>query len=88
MDMKIAGAPKEFRIGRLRAPITLTGPIAHPNVGIEAGPALAQGGIAGLLGALFPPAAILPFIDPGMAKDANCSAATPAHVVKETARKG
>jgi hypothetical protein len=87
MDMKIAGAPKEFRIGRLRAPITLTGPIAHPNIGIEAGPALAQGGIAGLLGVLFPPAAILPFIDPGMAKDANCSAATPAHVVKETARK-
>jgi uncharacterized protein involved in outer membrane biogenesis len=87
MNMKIVGAPKEFRIGRIRAPIKLDGPIAHPDIGIEAGPALTQGGIATLLGVLFPPAAILPFIDPGMAKDANCSDATPAHVIKATARK-
>ena len=46
----------------------------NPHVGIEAGPAIAQGGIAALLGILFPPAAILPFIDPGMAKNADCGA--------------
>jgi len=32
-----------------------------------------QGVAAVLLGFLFPPAAILPFVDPGLAKNANCS---------------
>ena len=35
-------------------------------------PALAQGGIALALGVVNPLAAILAFIDPGLAKDANC----------------
>ena len=41
-------------------------------LGVKAGPALAQGGIAAALGFLNPLAAILAFIDPGLAKDANC----------------
>jgi uncharacterized protein involved in outer membrane biogenesis len=74
MQMTVVGKPKELRIGRLHAPITITGPLAKPNIGINATPALVQGGIAVVLGFLFPPAAILPFVDPGLAKDANCSA--------------
>jgi uncharacterized protein involved in outer membrane biogenesis len=70
--LTIAGKPKEFRIGRLHAPITFNGPLAHPAIGLKAGPLVAQGGIAVLLGLVFPPAAILPFVDPGLAKDANC----------------
>ena len=73
LDLTVVGKPKEFRIGRIRAPIRITGPLANPHIGIEAGPALAQGGIALALGFLFPPAAILPFVDPGLAKDANCA---------------
>jgi uncharacterized protein involved in outer membrane biogenesis len=73
MQMTVVGKPKEFRIGRLHAPITISGPLAKPNIGINATPAVVQGGIAVLLGFLFPPAAILPFVDPGLAKDANCS---------------
>ncbi|MEI9992092.1 MAG: AsmA family protein [Rhizomicrobium sp.] len=73
LDMTLAGKPKEFRIGRLRAPIRIDGPLAHPHAGIEAGPLALQGGIAIALGILFPPAAILPFVDPGLAKDANCA---------------
>ncbi len=73
LDMTIAGKPKEFRIGRLRTPITVHGSLAHPAIGIQAGPLVAQGGLAVVLGVLFPPAAILPFVDPGLEKDANCA---------------
>jgi AsmA family protein len=58
---------------RLRAPITMRGQWQHPSFGVEAGPALAQGGIAAALGVINPFAAILAFIDPGLAKDANCA---------------
>jgi uncharacterized protein involved in outer membrane biogenesis len=73
LDLTVVGKPKEFRIGRLHAPITVTGAWAHPDTGIKPGGIIAQGGAAVLLGLLFPPAAILPFVDPGLAKDANCS---------------
>ena len=72
LSMQIQGKPKNFQIVRLKAPITVTGPWAHPAIGIKPGPALAQGGMAAVLGFLNPLAAIIPFLDPGLAKDANC----------------
>jgi uncharacterized protein involved in outer membrane biogenesis len=72
LDLKLQGKPKHFQLMRVRAPITLKGPWAHPALGVEAGPAVAQGGIAAALGVVNPFAAILAFIDPGLAKDANC----------------
>jgi hypothetical protein len=39
---------------------------------VEAGQALAQGGLGAALGLLSPLASVLAFIDPGLAKDANC----------------
>lgn len=82
MDFEVTGKPKEFRIGRIRAPITISGPIDNPHVGIKAGAALGQGGVATALGLLNPFAALLAFVDPGLAKDANCAALT------QTAAKG
>jgi uncharacterized protein involved in outer membrane biogenesis len=76
LDMSIKGSPKAFRIGRIRAPITISGTIDHPSVGLKAGAALGQGGIAAALGFLNPFAAVLAFVDPGLAKDANCAALT------------
>ena len=73
LNFRVIGKPKEFRIGRVRAPILITGSLAHPVIGVRAQDALLQGGIAAALGFLFPPAAILPFVDPGLAKDANCA---------------
>ena len=70
--LQLKGAPKHFQFLRIRAPITVTGSLAHPAVGVNPGPAIAQAGIAVALGVLVPPAAILAFIDPGLAKDANC----------------
>jgi AsmA family protein len=72
LDMKLQGHPKHFQLMRLRAGIAMKGPWAHPALGVDAGQALAQGGIALALGAVNPFAAILAFIDPGLAKDANC----------------
>jgi uncharacterized protein involved in outer membrane biogenesis len=75
LQFAITGHPKKPQLVRLRAPITVSGPLAHPSVGVEAGPALAQGGLAvGLAALLSPLAGILPFIDPGLSKDANCGA--------------
>lgn len=72
LSLQLQGKPKNFQLVRLRAPITLTGPWAHPAVGIKAGEAIAQGGIAAALGFLSPLASIFAFVDPGLAKDANC----------------
>lgn len=75
MNMTVQGAPKSIRLVRLRAPITVTGSLAKPSVGIKSGGVIAQAGAAvGLSVLLTPLAAILPFIDPGLAKDADCGA--------------
>jgi uncharacterized protein involved in outer membrane biogenesis len=73
LDMRMQGKPKNFQLMRLRAPITVKGSLAHPALGVEAGAAVAQGGIGAALGLLNPLAAIFAFIDPGLAKDANCA---------------
>jgi uncharacterized protein involved in outer membrane biogenesis len=75
LDLKMQGHPKKFQIMRLRVPIVADGTLLHPHMGVQAGGAIAQGGAAVALGAFLSPiAAILPFIDPGLAKDANCQA--------------
>lgn len=73
MDFRIVGRPKQFRLVRARIPITVRGPILSPKVGLETGQVVAQGGLAVLLAAASPLAAILPFVDPGLAKDAACA---------------
>ncbi|MCR5880892.1 AsmA family protein [Phenylobacterium sp. J367] len=75
MDFRLQGQPKEFRLLRVMLPVTAKGPIRQPSLGVEPGKAIAQGGVAVALGSLLSPlAAILPFVDPGLAKDANCQA--------------
>lgn len=72
LDMQLQGKPKNFQLMRLRAPITIKGSLAHPSLGVKAGGIVAQGGIAAALGFINPLASIFAFIDPGLAKDANC----------------
>lgn len=74
LNLSLTGEPKKLRIGRVMAPITLTGQIRSPKVGVKAGKAAAQAGIAVALGvALGPLGAVLPFIDPGLTKNADCA---------------
>lgn len=73
LDMSLVGHPKKMRLVRVRSPIRVTGSLLKPRVGIEPGKALLQAGTGTVLGTLLTPvAAILAFVDPGRAKDANC----------------
>lgn len=75
LDFRIKGKPKKPQLVRVILPVTVKGPIRAPEIGVEPGKAIAQGGVAAALGAVLSPlAAILPFVDPGLAKDANCQA--------------
>lgn len=74
MDFRFRGHDKKFRLVRVTLPITVKGPLTAPKVGVEPGSALAQGGLSVALGAVLTPlAAILPFVDPGLAKNADCA---------------
>jgi uncharacterized protein involved in outer membrane biogenesis len=75
MNLKVQGHTKKPRLVRVIAPFDVTGSLNRPRMKIEAGPAIAQGAAAVGLGALLSPlAAILPFVAPGGAHDANCAA--------------
>ena len=84
LDLRLQGHPKKFQLVRLRVPVEIEGPIRSPSINLEKGPAIAQGGVAAALASFLSPlAAILPFVDPGLAKDANCGA-----LVAEAAQHG
>jgi AsmA family protein len=75
LDLSLRGQPKEARMLRLRTPITLRGSLLEPKFGVQPGKLAAQTGGAVALGALLTPvAAVLAFVDGGLAKDANCAA--------------
>jgi uncharacterized protein involved in outer membrane biogenesis len=75
IDLSLRGRPKEARMLRLRTPITLRGSLLQPKIGVQPGKLAAQTGAAVALGALLTPvAAVLAFVDGGLAKDANCAA--------------
>lgn len=75
LDLSLQGDPKHLRVLRLRAPISITGTLANPTIGIRPEKLAVQVGAAVALGALLTPiGAVLAFVDPGLAKDENCVA--------------
>lgn len=75
LDLNIKGEPKKLRLTRLRTPIQIRGHLADPSFGVNPGSVAKQGAIAAALGVLATPfAAILAFVDPGLAKNQNCAA--------------
>jgi len=75
IDLRVSGKSKKFRLVHIGAPITLKGRFESPRIGIDLAPVAGQVTVGALLGvAVSPFAAILPFIDLGLAKDANCGA--------------
>ncbi|HYC97281.1 AsmA family protein [Brevundimonas sp.] len=75
MNLRIDGETKEARLIRLWAPILVRGPLTSPKVDVDSGAVAAQVGIGAILGALVNPfAALVAFVDPGLAEDANCGA--------------
>lgn len=75
LDLVLRGHPKGIRLIRLRTPVLVRGTLAHPSVGIQVGHAAAETAKAVAPGiALTPLASVLAFVDPGLAKDADCAA--------------
>jgi AsmA family protein len=73
LDLDIQGQPKKLRLVRLRAPVEIRGELLRPSFRLETGHVLKQGAVAVALGTLLTPlAAMLAFVDPGLAKDQNC----------------
>jgi uncharacterized protein involved in outer membrane biogenesis len=74
-DLAFKGKPKKLRAVRVNAPITVKGTLSKPSFGVDAGAAITQAGVGVALATVLTPlAAILPFVDAGLAKDANCTA--------------
>jgi hypothetical protein len=75
LNLEIKGEPKKIRFTRLRTPIEVKGHLMNPKVGLDVGSTVKQGAIAAALGTLVTPlAAVIAFVDPGLAKDQNCAA--------------
>ena len=75
LALTIQGKPKDLRLLRLMVPITIGGHLKDPSIGLNPVPLGAQAGVATALGVVLTPlAAVLPFIDVGLAEDANCAA--------------
>lgn len=75
ISAKLDAKPKDTSFASLRVPIVISGRLKEPDVGLDAEKTLTRGTAAVALGALLTPfAAILPFIEGGDAKDANCHA--------------
>ncbi len=75
VDLRLNGKPKKFRLLRIAAPITVKGWLLAPKFGVDIGKAAPQLVAGALLGALVAPlAVILPFVNPGLAKNADCAA--------------
>ncbi|WP_305758500.1 AsmA family protein [Brevundimonas sp.] len=75
MNLRIDGETKQARLIRLWSPIVVQGPLTGPKVGVDSASVAGQVGLGAALGALINPlVALLPFVDPGLAEDANCGA--------------
>jgi uncharacterized protein involved in outer membrane biogenesis len=74
LDLNLRGQPKKLRFDRLRAPINVRGTLRHPSVSLSTPALVKQGAAAAVLGAVATPfAAVLAFVDPGLAKNADCA---------------
>jgi uncharacterized protein involved in outer membrane biogenesis len=75
LNLQLDGQTKKPRLLRVWAPITLTGTLLHPKPGVDVAKAAGQIGISAAVGVVLTPlAALLPFVEPGLTKDADCAA--------------
>src|SRR3984957_1886896 len=74
LDFALRGHPKSLRLFRLRTPVLVRGTLVHPAIAVQARNAAAQTAAAVALSAILTPlAGMLAFVDPGLAKDADCA---------------
>jgi AsmA family protein len=84
LDLSLTGQPKHFTFFRIKSPVEITGTLSHPKVGLKPGNTPGEVALATALGVLATPlASVLGFIDPGLAKDADCGG-----LIAEAEREG
>ena len=74
LDLSVNGQPKKVRLANLKSPVLVRGSLRKPAVTLDTAHVVKQGAIAGALAAIAPLAAVLAFVDPGLAKDVDCGA--------------
>lgn len=75
INARLDAKPKDTSLLSLRIPITITGNLKSPSIGIDKEKTASRGAAAIVLGALLTPfAALLAFVEDGDAPDANCRA--------------
>jgi AsmA family protein len=73
IDAKAEVHPKDFSVLSARTPITVSGTLKHPSIGLDAEELAIRSASAVVLGVfLTPAAAIIPFIELGLGEDSNC----------------
>jgi AsmA family protein len=72
VEMTLRTDPKHFTIGKLATPIHITGPFKDLHFMPDKELAI-RGGLAVGLGALFPPASLLPTIQFGVGENSPCA---------------
>jgi uncharacterized protein involved in outer membrane biogenesis len=73
LDLTLQGHPKHPRLG-LHSAVAIRGPVRHPEVRLAGKGELMQAGTAVGLGIVLTPlAALLAFINPGLANNADCA---------------
>jgi uncharacterized protein involved in outer membrane biogenesis len=72
LDLRVRPLPKDKSLLSLRVPFSVTGAFRHPKVSPDKGKLALRAGGALLLGAVNPLAALLPLIETGPGKNADC----------------
>ena len=74
LQLELKPAPKDFSPLALRMPLKVGGTLKNPAFNVDAAGLLARGAAAVALVLVFPPAALIAFIEPGLGKDSQCAA--------------
>ncbi len=74
VDLKLRVIPRDNTLVSARSPITVTGTLKNPSIGVEPTALAVRGGVATALALLAPPAVLLAFIEPSMGEESHCAA--------------
>ena len=73
IDAQIKAHPKDPSLLAARTPITISGRLKKPSIGLSPGELGGRGAIAAVLGTVLTPiAAIIPFVELGLGEDSDC----------------
>ncbi len=73
LNAQVEAHPKDFSLFSARTPITVSGTLKHPSIGLDPKELALRGTSAAVLSVFLSPlAAIIPFIELGLGKDSDC----------------